>query len=110
VLTVDELPHDWLFPKLAAVVHHDGAGTTHTGQRAGIPTVVVPFFTDQPFWARRVATLAVGPTPIPRRRLTVDRLTTALRQATSDPAMHARAAALGIRIRGEDGVHAAGAA
>jgi sterol 3beta-glucosyltransferase len=110
VLTVDEIPHDWLFPKLAAVVHHGGVGTTHTGLRAGIPTVVVPFFTDQPFWARRVAALGVGPAPIPRRQLTVDRLTAALRHATSNPAMHARAAALGIRIRGEDGVHAAGAA
>jgi sterol 3beta-glucosyltransferase len=53
--------------KLAAIVHHGGVGTTHTGLRAGIPTVVVPFFTDQPFWARRVAALGVGPAPIPRR-------------------------------------------
>lgn len=49
-MIVDEVPHDWLFPKLAAVVHHGGAGTTHTGLRAGLPSVVVPFFTDQPFW------------------------------------------------------------
>lgn len=53
LVVVDELPHDWLFARMAAVVHHGGAGTTHTGLRAGIPTVVVPFFTDQPFWAQR---------------------------------------------------------
>jgi sterol 3beta-glucosyltransferase len=86
-----------MLTKLAAIVHHGGVGTTHTGLRAGIPTVVVPFFTDQPFWARRVAALGVGPAPIPRRQLTVDRLTAALRQATSSPAMRAQAAALGSR-------------
>jgi UDP:flavonoid glycosyltransferase YjiC (YdhE family) len=95
VLTVEEVPHDWLFPRLAAVVHHGGVGTTHTGLRAGIPAVVVAFFTDQPFWARRVAALGVGPAPVPRRQLTVDRLTAARRAATGNQAMHARAAALG---------------
>jgi sterol 3beta-glucosyltransferase len=51
VLVVDDVPHDWLFARMAAVVHHGGAGTTHTGLRAGIPNVVVPFFADQPLWA-----------------------------------------------------------
>jgi UDP:flavonoid glycosyltransferase YjiC (YdhE family) len=104
LLVVDEVPHDWLFPRMAAVVHHGGAGTTHTGLRAGIPNVVVPFFTDQPFWAGRVADLGVGPAPIPRRTLTVDRLAAAIHSAVSDPALQARAAALGRRIQAEDGV------
>jgi sterol 3beta-glucosyltransferase len=104
LLVVDEVPHDWLFSKMAAVVHHGGAGTTHTGLRAGIPNVVVPFFTDQPFWAGRVADLGAGPTPIPRRTLTVDRLATAIHTAVSDPTIRAAAAALGRRIQAEDGV------
>jgi sterol 3beta-glucosyltransferase len=104
LLVVDEVPHDWLFSRMAAVVHHGGAGTTHTGLRAGIPNVVVPFFTDQPFWAGRVAALGVGPLPIPRQMLTVDRLAAAIHTAVSDPAMRARAAALGRRIQLEDGV------
>jgi sterol 3beta-glucosyltransferase len=104
LLLVDETPHDWLFSRMAAVVHHGGAGTTHTGLRAGMPNVVVPFFTDQPFWARRVADLGVGPPPIPRQMLTVDRLAAAIHTAVSDPAMRARAAALGRRIQLEDGV------
>ena len=66
--------------------------------------MVVPFFTDQPFWAGRVAALGAGPAPIPRRTLTVDRLATAIHAAVSDPAMRARAAALGRRIQAEDGV------
>jgi sterol 3beta-glucosyltransferase len=104
LMVVDELPHDWLFPRMAAVVHHGGAGTTHTGLRAGIPNVVVPFFTDQPFWASRVADLGVGPAPIPRQALAVERLATAIHAAVSDPAMRARAAALGRRIQAEGGV------
>jgi UDP:flavonoid glycosyltransferase YjiC (YdhE family) len=64
----------------------------------------VPFFTDQPFWAGRVAALGAGPAPIPRQMLTVDRLAAAIHTAVSDPAMPVRAAALGRRIHAEDGV------
>ena len=89
---------------MAAVVHHGGAGTTHTGLWAGVPTVVVPFFTDQPFWDQQVGGLGVGPRPIPRPQLSVVRLAAGHRPRRRDPAMCARAAALGERIRGEDGV------
>jgi sterol 3beta-glucosyltransferase len=104
VYLLDEVPHDWLFPQMAAVVHHGGAGTTAAGLRAGVPTVVCPFFGDQPFWGRRVAALGAGPQPIPQRRLTVDALSAAIQTAVSDPSMHARAEALGAAIRAEDGV------
>lgn len=103
VLVVDEAPHDLLFPRAAAVVHHGGAGTTGAALRAGVPAVVVPFAVDQPFWGARVAALGVGPTPVPRRRLTADALAGALR-AAADPGMRARAAALGRLVRAEDGV------
>jgi UDP:flavonoid glycosyltransferase YjiC (YdhE family) len=101
---IDNVPHEWLFPEMAAVVHHGGAGTTHFGLRAGVPTVVVPFFTDQPFWAGRVSDLGVGPKPIPRRELTVDRLAAALRQSVGDPVIRSRAEAFGRSIREEHGV------
>jgi sterol 3beta-glucosyltransferase len=104
ILVVDDVPHDWLFPRCAAVVHHGGAGTTAAGLRAGRPTVVVPFFLDQFFWAWRVHELGVGPHGIPRKRLTVERLSAAVRRAVEDDTMRARAAAIGERIRGEDGV------
>ena len=61
VLMVDGVPFSWLFPRVAAVVHHGGAGTTSAGLRAGVPSVVVPFFGDQPYWGQRVADLGVGP-------------------------------------------------
>jgi sterol 3beta-glucosyltransferase len=104
VFALASVPHDWLFPHVAAVVHHGGAGTTGAGLRAGVPSVIVPHFGDQPFWARRVHELGVGPRPVPRARLTAERLAAAIREAVEDASMRARAAALGARIRGEDGV------
>ncbi len=104
ILPVDSVPHDWLFPRVAAVVHHGGAGTTAAGLRAGAPTVVVPFMSDQPMWARRVYELGVGPHPVPRKHLTADRLAAAIKQAVSDPDIRVRAAELGEKLRAEDGV------
>jgi sterol 3beta-glucosyltransferase len=104
VYLLESAPHDWLFPQMAAVVHHGGAGTTAAGLRAGVPTIVCPFFGDQPFWGRRVAALGVGPAPIPQRRLTAKRLGAALESTLQDKAMHRRAQQLGELIRREDGV------
>lgn len=104
VHAISGLPHSWLFPHMAAVVHHGGAGTTAAGLRAGVPSIVVPFMGDQPFWGKRIADLGVGPTPIPRKRLTVERLAGAIEQAVSNATMRQRAATLGQQIRAEDGV------
>jgi UDP:flavonoid glycosyltransferase YjiC (YdhE family) len=104
VFLIESVPHDWLFPRMAAVVHHGGAGTTGAGLRAGVPSIVVPFGGDQPFWARRVKALGAGPDPIPRKRLTADRLAHAIRIAVADEPMRKRATELGATIRAEDGV------
>ena len=81
VRLIGSVPHSWLFPRMAAVVHHGGAGTTAAGLRAGVPSILTPFFGDQPFWGQRVQALGVGPAPIPRPRLTIDRLAQAIQQA-----------------------------
>jgi sterol 3beta-glucosyltransferase len=104
VYLLDQAPHDWLFPQMAAVVHHGGAGTTAAGLRAGVPTVIAPFFGDQPFWGRRVAMLGVGPQPIPQRRLTVPRLAAAISMAVQNSTMRQRAVELGAQLQMEDGV------
>ena len=104
VFMVGSVPHSWLFPQMAVVVHHGGAGTTAAGLRAGVPSILTPFFGDQPFWGQRVQALGVGPAPIPRPRLSVDRLAEAMRQAVTDAGMRQRAASLGAAIRAEDGV------
>ncbi len=104
VLLVKSVPHAWLFPKMAAVVHHGGAGTTAAGLRAGVPSVVIPFFGDQPFWGNRIMKLGVGPAPIPRKQLTADRLAQAIQTMVGDPEMRRRSAELGAKIQAEDGV------
>lgn len=104
---VESIPHSWLFERMSAVVHHGGAGTTAAGLRAGVPSILVPYTADQPFWGRRVAELKVGPTPIPRKRLTSQRLAEAIREAVLNRAMQAQARTLGQQIRGEDGIGAA---
>lgn len=104
----DAAPHSWLFPRMAAVVHHGGAGTTAAGLRAGKPTVIVPFFGDQPFWADRVRLLGVGE-PVSRKVLSAETLGAAISRVTADTNIMNRAAALGERIRSEDGVGVASA-
>jgi UDP:flavonoid glycosyltransferase YjiC (YdhE family) len=104
IFMVAAAPHDWLFPRMAAVVHHGGAGTTAAGLRAGVPSIIIPYFADQPFWGNRVAQLGVGPQPLPRKVLTVDRLAVALETAVTNPHMQQRAAELGRKIQAEDGI------
>lgn len=104
VFKLDEAPHDWLFPRMAAVVHHAGAGTTAAGLRAGVPGILLPFLADQYFWAERVHLLGVGPRPIPRNSLTTEKLAQAIMTTLSDQAIRTRAAELGRHIRAENGV------
>jgi UDP:flavonoid glycosyltransferase YjiC (YdhE family) len=89
---------------MAAVVHHGGAGTTGTGLRAGVPTIITPYAVDQFFWGARVLALGVGPRPLPLHALTAEPLAKALWQATHDEAMQARARSLAQAIHTEDGV------
>jgi sterol 3beta-glucosyltransferase len=100
---ISEAPHDWLFPRMAGVAHHGGAGTTGSALRSGVPSLVLPFNYDQPFWGRRVFELGVGPAPIPLRELTEDRLADGLSRLLHDAEMRRRAAELGHRMRAEDG-------
>jgi sterol 3beta-glucosyltransferase len=101
---IESVPHSWLFPRVAAVVHHGGAGTTAAGLRAGVPSIVIPFFGDQLFWGKQVAKLGVGTAPIPRNKLTVELLAQVIDRAVTDPVMLQRAAALGAKIQTEDGI------
>lgn len=105
ILKIESAPHDWLFPWLSAVVHHGGAGTTAAGLRSGRPSVIVPFFGDQPFWGRLVHSLGAGTKPIPRKKLTADQLAVAIREAISNPDLQKRAEDIGKKIRQEDGIN-----
>ena len=104
VLLVDDVPHDWLFPQCAAVIHHGGAGTTGAGLRAGVPSGVIAHIGDQPFWGRRVHELGVGAPPLRRHQATADALARMVETLVGSPGIAARAADLGATIRAEDGV------
>lgn len=102
ILVVDSVPHSWLFPRMAAVVHHGGAGTTAEGLRAGVPNFIVPFVFDQSFWGARVKALGLGPEPITHKQLTTERLAESIRRAVTDHQMRQRAIACGEAIRNEN--------
>ncbi|PRB38699.1 glucosyl transferase [Arthrobacter sp. MYb23] len=100
---VGSVPHEWLFPQMAAVVHHAGAGTTAAGFRSGVPAIGVPVYTDQPLWASRIASLGAGPQPIPYKKLTPERLGDAIAEAVSTASYAHRAAEVAAAIAAEDG-------
>ncbi|MEV6236691.1 glycosyltransferase [Lentzea sp. NPDC051838] len=104
VLVIDQAPHDWLFPRVRAVVHHGGGGTTAAALAAGRPQVVCPFVADQPHWADRMHAVGVGAPPVRQPQLTADRLAEAISRAIGDTAMCERAEQLGADIRAENGV------
>ncbi|MFH8381279.1 glycosyltransferase [Kitasatospora sp. NPDC018058] len=103
VLTVGEIPHAQLFPHMAAVVHHGGAGTAAAVLRAGVPSVPVPVTADQPFWAGRLTRLGAATDPIPYAELTAVGLADAIRQAVAGGALRGRAEAASRAMAEEDG-------
>ncbi|KAK1984917.1 glycosyltransferase family 28 domain-containing protein [Colletotrichum cereale] len=107
VFMLGNVPHDWLFKHVSAVCHHGGAGTTAAGIQAGKPTIIVPFFGDQPFWGAMVSKAGAGPDPIPYKELTGDKLAEAINFAIR-PETQARAQELGHKIREEKGTDLGG--
>lgn len=103
VFFLDSCPHDWLFRHVSCVVHHGGAGTTAAGLLMGRPTVIVPFFGDQPFWGSIVARAGAGPLPIPFKELTADKLAAAIYEAMGEQTRDS-ARKIGEKMRAERGV------
>ena len=105
VFMLGNCPHDWLFPQVSCVVHHGGAGTTAAGITSGRPTIIVPFFGDQPFWGDMIARAGAGPAPIPYKKLTADALAQAILEALQ-PQVQERAMLMAEKIGQENGVQA----
>jgi UDP:flavonoid glycosyltransferase YjiC (YdhE family) len=104
IMNIGSLPHSWLLPKCAGLVHHGGYGTTAAGLRAGIPALVIPHIADQFYWAQRVYELGVGPGPIRRPALNSSKLAGGLDALVRDAEIRSAATALGVQIRSEDGL------
>ena len=104
VLLIDQVPHDWLFPHMSAVIHHGGAGTTASAIRAACPQIICPFCVDQPFWGWRVHQLGLGVKPIMQKRLTAEKLVHAIRVATSNRKIQNTVKLYQQKLAQEDGV------
>lgn len=108
VLTVGDVPHEWLFPQMSAIAHHCGAGTAAAALRAGIPSIALPGpVGDQPFWARRLHTLGAATTPLPQRALTTQRLAESICTTLDVTDLRQSAQRLADRLADEDGATAA---
>jgi UDP:flavonoid glycosyltransferase YjiC (YdhE family) len=103
VFFADYIPHSWLFEHVRAVVHHGGAGTTAAGLYAGLPTLVIPFGGDQPFWGQQIYRRGLGPKPIPRDKMSEHKLARALSQLVGNPAFRENAQYISKHLRMEDG-------
>ncbi|EHA25403.1 hypothetical protein ASPNIDRAFT_119995, partial [Aspergillus niger ATCC 1015] len=106
IMYLDDCPHEWLFQRVSAVIHHGGAGTTACGLRYGKPTFIVPFFGDQPFWGQMVAANGAGPDPVPHQLLDAQKLTHGIQFCLSTDAMQA-AHRIATRMQHESGVQTA---
>jgi sterol 3beta-glucosyltransferase len=102
-MVIKSAPHRSLFPRVTAVVHHGGAGTTAAGLLAARPTIVCPFQGDQHFWGAAIHSAGAGPQPMPAKKLTTNRLASAIQTANADADMRTRAAELSKRIAQENG-------
>jgi sterol 3beta-glucosyltransferase len=101
-----DTPHDWLFPRTSLIIHHGGSGTSHSVARSGIPSIVLPFAGDQPFWAERLRLLGVTPDYTSVRQVNAASLARMIDIAGSTE-MRGRAASLGETMRSEDGLTSA---
>lgn len=103
LMVVSRTPHAQLFPRCAAVVHHCGAGTTHTTLKAGVPSVAVPHVPDQFPWAGELQRLGVAPPAVTRRTLTAAKLARRITEVLANPDMRANAAAFSARMTDDNG-------
>ncbi|KAF7167269.1 hypothetical protein CNMCM5623_000631 [Aspergillus felis] len=106
VFMIGSVPHDWLFEHVSCVVHHGGAGTTAAGLALGRPTIIIPFFGDQPFWGSIVYRAGAGPAPIPYKQLNAEKLADAINKSL-EPEIQVKAGEIGAKMRQENGVKCA---
>ncbi len=109
VFKVESAPHDWLLPRMKAVIHHGGAGTTAAALRSGRPSMAVPFFGDQPFWGNKIEQLRVGARALPRLDLSIESLSDRIGQLSNNATLGSNSQALGDRIQAETGTKTAAA-
>ena len=106
ILWIERAPYDWLFPKVCAVVHHGGTGTTHCSLKEGKPTLIIPFLLDQFYWGNMIWRFGAGPKPLPANKFTEKAFTASLQQLIHTPSYLKRATDISTKMKKEDGVKA----
>jgi UDP:flavonoid glycosyltransferase YjiC (YdhE family) len=107
VFVIESIPYDWIMSQVKVVVHHAGAGSTAYGLLSGVPNVVIPHFSDNHFWSKKVNALGVSPKPIPRMKLTAEKLAQAIKETLENKTMQHKAVMIGQKIKAENGVQQA---
>lgn len=104
IFFIHKCPHRQLFPKMAAIVHHGGAGTTATAAISGVPQIVVPHILDQYYWGEQIRRVGLGPPPVWRSRLTAAKLGKAIQICLEKRSYRQKARHVGEKIRQKNGV------
>ena len=104
MMSIESVPHAWLFPRMGYILHHGGAGTTGAAAAAGVPNSALPFSADQAFWARQITRQGLGPKGAAARQITPDRLQSMIHEAMANPTYRLRAADIAAQIRQTDGI------
>ncbi len=102
VFFIQKYPHLDLFPRMAAVIHHGGAGTTATTARSGVPQIIVPHILDQFYWGNQIQTAGFGPKPIWRSRLSSKKLALAIKESVTNQRLIRNAKEVGETLRRKD--------
>ncbi len=103
IFPIAYVPHDWLYKRVKAAIHHGGAGTTSASLHAGIPTITMPLAIDQFFWGERIQKLGVG-LSIPQRKLNAENLAQAITEALHNKEMQTQAKIISEALNKEDGI------
>ncbi|OHE77685.1 MAG: hypothetical protein A3F67_11930 [Verrucomicrobia bacterium RIFCSPHIGHO2_12_FULL_41_10] len=107
IFAIDYVPHDWLFPRVSAVIHHGGVGTLSSGLHAGKPTWVMPCIVDQFFFGEKVVEWGIGPLAMPRNRITQEAFSAGLDRLLNTPSYRENALQFKEKLSKENGVEAA---
>jgi UDP:flavonoid glycosyltransferase YjiC (YdhE family) len=104
VFTIEWASFEWLFPRMAAIVHHGGLGTIHAVLKAGVPSIIVPYDVDNVFWGNRLVELGLSPPLIQQKQLSAEKLTEAINFVVTNKSIFQKAAEISQQVRREDGV------
>ncbi|PCK07361.1 MAG: hypothetical protein COA42_14730 [Alteromonadaceae bacterium] len=107
IYCLEDAPHAWLFPRMDALLHHGGAGTTAEAFKSGTPSIIMPFWYDQFFWSEQNYTLGLGPKALDKNALKLDELIEALEQALGNPSYRENIKAIAQNLKNENACESA---